>query len=110
MLLHFTLNIQQPSFGYLIGFIPGAWLCGNLAYLTSAKLETLAFSSICGLGIVHLFGITYILGRSLLSYDSGTPGPLQLILEYSVSVLPGQLVIVCTVATISFFLRRIMFN
>jgi len=100
--------IQQPSFGYLIGFIPGAWLCGNIAYSTVAKLETLAFSAICGLVVVHLCGIFYILGRSLLSYAPAGAG--QLILQYSIAPLPGQLIIVCSVATIAFFMRRIMFN
>ena len=100
--------IQQPSFGYLVGFIPGAWLCGSLAYYTSAKLETLAFSGICGLAIVHSFGIVYILGRSFLSYAPASAG--QLILQYSIYPLPGQLVIVCAVASIAFLLRRIMFN
>ncbi len=102
--------IQQPGFGYLVGFIPGAWLCGSLAYYTVAKLENLALSSICGLAIVHLCGITYILGRSILSYAEQGSRPLELILQYSVSPLPGQLIIICAVATIAFFLRRIMFN
>lgn len=102
--------IHQPGFGYIIGFIPGAWLCGKLAYFTTAKLEVLAFSSLCGLAVVHLFGITYILGGSGLNYFLGKEGAIDLILQYSISPLPGQLAIICAVATIAFALRRIMFN
>lgn len=36
--------LMQPHFGYLLGFIPGAWICGFLAFQFSPKLEFLALS------------------------------------------------------------------
>lgn len=52
---------REPSFGYLLGFIPGAWICGNLAFQTDPKLELLAFNCLCGLFTVHLTGLAYLI-------------------------------------------------
>ncbi|MGH2413581.1 MAG: biotin transporter BioY [Microcystaceae cyanobacterium] len=102
--------LQEPSFGYILGFIPGAWLCGWLAFRTRAKLESLAFSAVCGLLIVHLFGLIYLLG---LDYFSPAVIPLkdlpEVMMNYSVAPFPGQLVIVCVVAIIAFALRQLLF-
>ncbi len=97
--------IQQPSFGYILGFIPGAWLCGWLAFRIKRTLESLAFSSICGLAMVHLWGLVYLLG---LSYFNGMELATSMA-QYSVAPLPGQLAIVCAVAVISFVLGHILF-
>ena len=97
--------IQQPSFGYILGFIPGAWLCGWLAFRMKRTLESLAFSSICGLAMVHLWGLVYLLG---LSYFN-TMELVTSMVQYSVAPLPGQFAIVCAVAVISFVLGHILF-
>ncbi len=101
--------IQQPSFGYLLGFIPGAWLCGWLAFQSKAKLERLAFSSICGLTIIHLCGVVYIIGLSYFPPTATQATPLDWITQYSLYPLPGQLVIICALSLVAFVLRRIMF-
>ncbi|MDJ0714430.1 MAG: biotin transporter BioY [Prochloraceae cyanobacterium] len=101
--------ITEPGFGYLLGFIPGAWLCGWLAFGNKAKLESLFFSSICGLGIIHLFGIAYIIGLSYFERLTGNITALESIAQYSLYPLPGQLIIICAVAVVVFVLRRIMF-
>ena len=103
---------QEPTFGYILGFIPGAWLCGWLAFRRRAKLETLAFSALAGLCVIHLFGLVYLLG---LSYLSPSDSPLSLatlptaMAHYSLAPLLGQLVIVCAAATIAYILRQILF-
>ncbi|NEO27931.1 MAG: biotin transporter BioY [Kamptonema sp. SIO4C4] len=102
--------IQEPTFGYLLGFIPGAWLCGRIAFRTNAKLETLALSSFGGLLTIHTVGITYLTGLHLLSpIGKGILALIHDILRYSLYPLPGQLVIVCAVAVLAFILRRILF-
>ncbi|MGK7872252.1 MAG: biotin transporter BioY [Xenococcaceae cyanobacterium] len=105
--------IKEPSFGYILGFIPGAWLCGLLAFRTRARLESLAFSSICGLLTIHLFGLVYLICLSYFNLaDSSTIFREYLqeaMMTYSVAPLPGQLVIVCAVAVIAFVLRQILF-
>ena len=101
--------LQQPTFGYLLGFIPGAWICGWLAFKVKLRLESLAFSCLCGLISVHLIGLSYLTIAFLLKLTNLKGLSLQeAILKYSVYPLPGQLAIVCAVTVIAFFLRRLM--
>jgi biotin transport system substrate-specific component len=103
--------VKLSQFGYLLGFIPGAWICGYLAFKVRPRLETLAFSCVCGLLTIHIFGITYLILAYLL------PGKvagenfslIQAIVKYSWLALPGQLAIICTVTLVAYVLRQIMF-
>ena len=105
--------IREPSFGYLMGFIPGAWLCGAIAFRYRRQLESLAYSALCGLLLIHLCGLIYLIALSY--FDSA--GDLlvslknlpELINRYSIAPLPGQLVIICVVAVIAFVLRQLLF-
>ena len=102
--------LKEPSFGYLLGFVPGAWLCGWLAFRTKAKLETLALSCISGLLVIHLCGIVYLVGLAYLGNKQVMPSTLQqAIAAYSVEPLLGQLIIVCAAAVVGLILRRILF-
>jgi biotin transport system substrate-specific component len=101
---------QQPSFGYILGFMPGAWLCGWLAFQRRTKLESLAIGAAAGLLVIHICGLIYLVGLSFLSPRSLPSGNLfDLIINYSIHPIPGQFVVVCTVAVIAFVLRRILF-
>ncbi|MEM8777811.1 MAG: biotin transporter BioY [Cyanobacteria bacterium P01_G01_bin.49] len=101
---------QQPSFGYILGFMPGAWLCGWMAFQRRTKLEFLAISGISGLLVIHLCGLIYLVGLSFFNPVSIPSGSLiDMIFNYSVNPLPGQLVIVCTMALIAFVLRHVLF-
>ena len=102
--------VKLSQFGYLMGFIPGAWICGFFAFKARPKLETLAFSCICGLLTVHLCGISYL----VVTYALGWQGTenislLQAIFKYSLLALPGQLAVVCAVTVIAYVLRHLMF-
>lgn len=99
--------LKEPTFGYLLGFVPGAWICGYLAFQTAAKLESLALSCLWGLVAVHLTGLIYLFFLSFI-YPLGQTW-WQAVLQYSVQPLPGQLVIVCAIAVLSTILRRLMF-
>jgi biotin transport system substrate-specific component len=101
--------LREPSFGYLLGFIPAAWICGRLAFKALPRLESLAFSCLCGLVGIHATGILYL----ILAYNGGWLKTANLslqeaILRYSVYPLPGQLAIVCAVTVIAFLLRHLM--
>ncbi|WP_088241663.1 biotin transporter BioY [Calothrix rhizosoleniae] len=102
--------IKLSQFGYLLGFIPGAWVCGFLAFQARPKLETLAFSCISGLLAVHICGITYLTISHLVQLQ-GTENEtlLQVIYKYSWLALPGQLAVVCAVTAIAYVLRHVMF-
>jgi biotin transport system substrate-specific component len=104
---------KEPSFGYILGFIPGAWLCGWLAFRTRLKLESLGFSGLGGLLVIHLCGLIYLVG---LTYFHPADNPIltwgnlpQMVLHYSLAPFPGQLVIICAVAIIAFIIRKLLF-
>jgi biotin transport system substrate-specific component len=102
--------LQEPSFGYLIGFIPGAWVCGYLAFRTQPRLETLALSSVLGLSVIHLVGIFYLfLSYAFKWVDTTTVSLGKAFITYSVNLLPGQLAVTCAISVFAYFLRRIMF-
>ncbi|MBD2180801.1 biotin transporter BioY [Aerosakkonema funiforme] len=102
--------IEQPSFGYLLGFVPGAWLCGFLAFKMPPKLEFLALSCICGLLTVHFFGLSYLVLSHYLNWGStSTLALLPAAQKLSFYALPGQLAVVCEVTILAFILRRLMF-
>ncbi|MDH6061203.1 biotin transporter BioY [Chrysosporum bergii ANA360D] len=102
--------VKLSQFGYLLGFIPGAWICGFLAFKARPRLETLAFSCFTGLLTVHFCGITYLIISYIFQWQ-GREGLalMQAILKYSWLALPGQLAIVCAVTVIAYVLRHLMF-
>ncbi len=97
--------IKQPTFGYLLGFIPGAWVCGWLAFKMALRLESLAFSCVCGLLSVHAIGLVYL----AITLRSPSQTLLDGVFKYSLYPLPGQLAVVCAVTVLAFILRRLMF-
>jgi biotin transport system substrate-specific component len=102
--------LHKPTFGYLLGFIPGAWMCGQLAFSRLPRLENLGLSCIFGLLTIHLIGIFYaILFASIDWQNSGGFKLLDLLLNYSVYPFIGQLILACTAASIAFLTRRVMF-
>lgn len=105
--------LKEPSFGYILGFIPGAWLCGFLAFRYRSRIETLAYSALCGLLIIHLCGLVYLVGLAIVSQGPDTVITLKTlpagILHYSLMPLPGQLVVICVISIIAYFLRLLLF-
>jgi biotin transport system substrate-specific component len=101
--------IQQPTFGYLLGFIPGAWLCGLLAFRLRLQVERLALSCLAGLLVIHGCGFLYLSLFGLLGWlDLGSLTLGQAIVRYSVAALPAQGAIVCTTALLAFCMRRVL--
>ena len=103
--------IQQPNFGYLLGFIFGAWLCGWLAFQGLVKFSAIIISCIAGLCAIHLTGITYL---TVLYYFAGLGAEItswwQGFLLYSLQPLPGQLSVICAVSLVAFLMRKLMFS
>lgn len=99
--------IQEPTFGYLLGFLPGAWICGYLAFHKQRRLEIILLSCLCGLLTIHFVGVVYLTGLSLLHLSSLGWGAS--IWQFSILPLPGQLIVVCAVALIAFLFRRLLF-
>lgn len=102
--------LKQPQFGYLLGFIPGAWVCGFLAFQGSPKLESLAFSCTCGLLSIHLTGLSYLILTHALSWaNTQALSLVQAAFKYSFYPIPGQLAVVCAVTVLAYCLRHLMF-
>ena len=102
--------IQEPSFGYLVGFVPAAWMCGLLAFQAKPKLETLAFSAVCGLLIIHAVGLVYLVLAYVAGWADGSSLSLwEAFLAYSIIRLPGHLTVACAVSVIALAMRRLMF-
>jgi len=102
--------IFEPSFGYLLGFIPGAWLCGLLAFRANKSgLEELFFSCLIGFFTIHIFGIIYLVFLSLLGRLNPEILNLgQAIIGYSITPLLGQFSLICGVTLLAFLLRKIL--
>jgi biotin transport system substrate-specific component len=102
--------IKLSQFGYLLGFIPGAWICGFVAFQARPRLETLAFSCICGLLTIHICGIIYlIISHAFQGQGIDSPLLTQAILRYSWFAIPSQLGVVCAVTVVAYVLRHLMF-
>jgi biotin transport system substrate-specific component len=102
--------LKEPSFGYLLGFIAGAWVCGFLAFRMPPRLESLAFSCLCGLLTIHLYGIGYLMIFHALNLATLSNLSLwQAIVRYSIEPLPGQMAVTCAVTVLAFALRQLMF-
>ncbi len=101
--------VSTPSFGYLIGFVPSAWICGKI--VEKRKFEAipdLTFTALIGLMTIHLCGIFFlILGSILGSWDRSL---FILIRNYSISPLATQFLLTIPVGLISRFIRVITFS
>jgi biotin transport system substrate-specific component len=112
--------LQKPAFGYLLAFIPGAWVCGQLAFKRNYRrdkrdnrakpqLENLGLSCLCGLLTIHVLGILYSIIFHLIEWSrTGNFNLLESLANYSLYPFMSQLVLGCAAASIAFFLRRVM--
>lgn len=102
--------LQQPNFGYLLGFIVGAWLCGWLAFQTLVRFSALIASCLVGLLVIHLIGLVYLIVIYLTGWGTGIDSLMEGIIAYTLQPLPGHLAVVCAVSLIAFALRKLMFS
>jgi biotin transport system substrate-specific component len=102
--------VYKPAFGYLLAFIPGAWVCGQLAFKRPPRLDYLGFSCLCGLVTIHLFGIIYLALFQLINWQQLGGFKLgSLVMSYSIYPFPTQAILACAATSIAYLVRRIMF-
>lgn len=99
--------LSSPSFGYLIAFIPTAWISGNLAH--QSKMNTFlrqTFCAISGLLFLHAIGIISLIIRSA----SGTlANQIQdYIYKLSIVPLPTQIILCPAIGLIALIFRALM--
>lgn len=98
--------LLDPSFGYLAGFVPAAWVTGRLARQPGMNDPlTLTAVAAVGLVILHLCGIANLLLGSLAGRWSTELLPL--LLGYSLSLVP-QLIFCCGLGVLAWMLRRLL--
>ena len=104
--------LQYPSFGYILGFIPGAWLCGFLVLPGKRRLELFAISSFFGLLVIHICGILYLCGYCLITPLLGNELADNYLIDainlYSISAFPAQLALICFISLLSLVIRFIL--
>jgi biotin transport system substrate-specific component len=102
--------LHKANFGYLLGFIPGAWVCGQLAFARKLQLENLGLSCFFGLLTIHLVGIFYSIVYQVINWQQLGEFKLgEFTLNYSVYPFISQLVLACAAASIAYITRKIMF-
>ncbi len=102
--------LQKPAFGYLLAFIPGSWVCGQIAFHRNPRLEYLGLSCLCGLVTIHLFGIIYLALFQLVNWQQlGGFKLADLVMIYSIYPFPSQVMLACAATLIAYILRRVMF-
>ena len=100
--------VTTPGFGYLIGFVPTAWISGRLAYRRNMNnLISLTLCSVIGLILLQIWGVIYIIIGSLAG-DWALNLP-DLVYSYSIAPLPAQLLLCPGVGVASLTLRQLLF-
>ena len=99
--------ILTHEFGYLLGFIPAAWICGSLAKKSSkSNLIYYSIYTAISLCIVHIIGIIYLIYGKIFGnwFD-----PLSdLILMNTIIPFPTQLLLCISISLLSILLKRIL--
>jgi biotin transport system substrate-specific component len=98
--------LLDPSFGYLAGFVPAAWLTGKLSRQSGVDDPlSLAVLAAFGLVVIHLCGLANLGLGSLAGRWGAAAMPLAL--SYSLALLP-QLLLCSAVGLLAWLLRRLL--
>ena len=84
--------VLQPTFGFMLGFIPGAYLIGMIAHKDEAPgFKRLFLACMAGIGVIYFFGTAYLyllnrfyLGNSIAFWP--------MILACDIQPLPGDII------------------
>ena len=99
--------ILTHEFGYLLGFIPAAWICGFLAKNTSkANLINYSLYTVISLSIVHIMGIIYLIFSKV--FGNWLDSISDLILINTFIPLPTQLLLCISISLLAIILKRIL--
>ena len=78
--------VFHPTFGFLLGLIPMAWVVGKIAGGSGTPLRVVQ-GCVCGLGVLYLVGMPYM--ALILNVYMGKGIPIStLLLTYMVPFLP----------------------
>lgn len=87
----FTGSALNPTFGYIIGFIPGAWLAGLIAEKYRPCFTTWTAGAIAGIAVIYAFGIPYYYLMSKF-YLGNELGAKTLLIYFVLMPMPGDII------------------
>jgi len=99
--------ILTPEFGYLLGFIPAAWICGFLSRRDSkANLINYSLYTFLSLCVLHFTGIFYLIIGNILG--NWMVNLSDLILINTLMPFPTQLLLCFSISLISLLLKKLL--
>lgn len=102
--------LSQPGFGFLLGFAPAAWVTGRFAHRYALSLELLGLSCLAGWLVLQSTGFAWLTLRSVGAWARGGDlSWMQLVWQYCLWPLPGQLALLCATALLAYGVRRLLF-
>ena len=87
----FTGSVMNPTFGYILGFVPGAWLAGYIAEKFKPMFWTWVLGGVAGIAVIYAVGIPYYYVMSKY-YLGNELGAKTLVMYFVVMPIPGDLV------------------
>ena len=87
----FTGSALNPTFGYIVGFIPGAWLAGYIAEKFRPCFITWTAGALAGIAVIYAFGIPYYYFMSKW-YLGNELGAKTLLMYFVLMPMPGDIV------------------
>ena len=87
----FTGSVLNPTFGYILGFIPGAWLAGYTAEKFRPCYWTWVFGALAGIAVIYALGIPYYYFMSKW-YLGNELGAKTLLMYFVLMPMPGDIV------------------
>lgn len=97
--------LLKPSFGYILGFVVGAYVTGWIAHkVANPSYKRLLAASFAGMGVVYLLGMVYFYAITRL-YLGQPMGLGTLVMSCFVMVAPGDVVTCFAVAALA---RRLL--
>jgi len=102
--------VLQPSFGFLLGFIPGAYVIGKiLEGPRDLSLPRVIAALAAGQGVVYLFGLSYLyLNLNLILNKSVSP--FAVLTAGCLIFLPGDVLKTAVAALVMVPLRQRLFS
>lgn len=85
----FTGSALNPTFGYIVGFIPGSWLAGYIAERFKPCFKTWTFGAVAGIAVIYAFGIPYYYLMSKY-YIGNELGAKTLLMYFVLMPIPGD--------------------
>ena len=87
----FTGSVLNPTFGYILGFIPGAWLAGYIAEKFTPKFLTWFIGGLAGIAVIYALGIPYYYFMSKY-YLENELGAKTLLTYFILMPMPGDII------------------